>query len=108
MLDGRHPSFRRESAMRTTRTRAGWLGLVVVLLGGCTTPRPYPPLVVPASARLVEVRRTGEDGKAGQGILPVSYAPRNLLALSGGGMNGAYTAGLLAGWTASGQRPRFD
>jgi hypothetical protein len=29
------------------------------------------------------------------------------LALSGGGENGAFTAGLLAGWTASGKRPEF-
>jgi hypothetical protein len=29
------------------------------------------------------------------------------LALSGGGENGAFTAGLLAGWTASGERPEF-
>jgi predicted acylesterase/phospholipase RssA len=28
--------------------------------------------------------------------------------LSGGGMNGAYTAGVLKGWTASGNRPPFD
>ena len=29
------------------------------------------------------------------------------LALSGGGSNGAYGAGLLVGWTASGKRPEF-
>lgn len=32
----------------------------------------------------------------------------NLLALSGGGANGAFGAGLLAGWTQSGQRPDFQ
>jgi len=31
-----------------------------------------------------------------------------ILALSGGGANGAYGAGLLVGWTASGSRPQFD
>jgi hypothetical protein len=30
------------------------------------------------------------------------------LALSGGGSDGAFGAGLLAGWTASGKRPEFD
>jgi predicted patatin/cPLA2 family phospholipase len=32
----------------------------------------------------------------------------NFLALSGGGSDGAYGAGLLGGWTASGTRPEFD
>lgn len=31
----------------------------------------------------------------------------NYLAISGGGANGAFGAGLLAGWTASGTRPEF-
>jgi Patatin-like phospholipase len=34
---------------------------------------------------------------------PVSY-----LALSGGGADGAYGAGVLNGWTAAGTRPRFS
>jgi predicted acylesterase/phospholipase RssA len=34
--------------------------------------------------------------------------PANFLALSGGGDNGAYGAGLLTGWTAIGTRPEFD
>jgi hypothetical protein len=33
--------------------------------------------------------------------------PSNILALSGGGDNGAFGAGLLNGWTASGTRPEF-
>ena len=37
------------------------------------------------------------------GALP----PSNLLALSGGGDNGAFGAGLLNGWTQSGTRPEF-
>ena len=32
----------------------------------------------------------------------------NLLGLSGGGENGAYGAGVLAGWSDSGKRPEFD
>lgn len=39
----------------------------------------------------------------GVGPLP----PANYLAISGGGENGAFGAGLLVGWTASGTRPRF-
>ena len=33
--------------------------------------------------------------------------PHSYLAISGGGANGAFGAGLLAGWTASGTRPEF-
>jgi len=33
--------------------------------------------------------------------------PHNYLAISGGGANGAFGAGLLVGWTASGERPEF-
>jgi len=38
-----------------------------------------------------------------QGPLP----PANFLAISGGGENGAFGAGLLVGWTAAGTRPMF-
>ncbi|PZO08106.1 MAG: patatin [Alphaproteobacteria bacterium] len=34
--------------------------------------------------------------------------PLSILALSGGGANGAYGAGLLVGWTERGDRPVFD
>lgn len=34
--------------------------------------------------------------------------PMTLLAISGGGSNGAFTSGLLNGWTAAGTRPRND
>ena len=33
---------------------------------------------------------------------------KNVLCLSGGGAYGAFTAGVLVGWTASGKRPEFD
>jgi hypothetical protein len=34
--------------------------------------------------------------------------PHNYLAISGGGANGAFGAGLLVGWTATGTRPEFS
>lgn len=34
--------------------------------------------------------------------------PHNYLAISGGGANGAFGAGLLVGWTEAGDRPIFD
>ena len=41
-------------------------------------------------------------------MFPGVYGKRHAyLALSGGGENGAYGAGLLTGWTASGKRPEF-
>ncbi|MEJ5275100.1 MAG: patatin-like phospholipase family protein [Thermogemmata sp.] len=45
---------------------------------------------------------TGEAPKRAAG------RPLNILVLSGGGKYGAFTAGVLVGWTASGQRPVFD
>lgn len=35
------------------------------------------------------------------------YKPIDYLAISGGGANGAFGAGLLVGWTAAGNRPDF-
>lgn len=39
--------------------------------------------------------------------LPDNSAPTYFLALSGGGANGAFGAGLLCGWTLEGSRPEF-
>jgi predicted patatin/cPLA2 family phospholipase len=36
------------------------------------------------------------------------YQPHNYLAISGGGANGAFGAGLLVGWTKAGDRPSFN
>ncbi|MBT8496113.1 MAG: patatin-like phospholipase family protein, partial [Deltaproteobacteria bacterium] len=33
--------------------------------------------------------------------------PHTYLAISGGGENGAFAAGMLSGWTAAGNRPEF-
>lgn len=42
-----------------------------------------------------------------KGIKPEKAPPANFLAISGGGDDGAYGAGLLIGWTARGDRPEF-
>jgi hypothetical protein len=39
---------------------------------------------------------------------PAPGQPHRILALSGGGAYGAYTVGVLNGWTRSGDRPEFD
>jgi predicted patatin/cPLA2 family phospholipase len=49
-----------------------------------------------------EQKWLASQGRA-QGDLPTAY----FLAISGGGDNGAYGAGLLKGWTAAGNRPEF-
>jgi len=36
------------------------------------------------------------------------WRQKNILCLSGGGSFGAYTAGVICGWTAKGNRPTFD
>ncbi len=40
--------------------------------------------------------------------IPGLRPPQHILALSSGGVYGAYTAGVLGGWTGSGTRPEFD
>ncbi|MFM8273803.1 MAG: patatin-like phospholipase family protein, partial [Gemmata sp.] len=39
---------------------------------------------------------------------PVPLPKKNILLVTGGGSYGAYPAGVLAGWTATGTRPEFD
>ena len=39
---------------------------------------------------------------------PLDLPPLELLAISGGGENGAFGAGLLCGWTEQGTRPEFE
>lgn len=45
--------------------------------------------------------------RAAAGIKPENAPPTAFLAISGGGDDGAYGAGLLVGWTARGDRPQF-
>jgi predicted acylesterase/phospholipase RssA len=113
------------------RLRVGFLVLAVlpllVMLFGCGDRRTSPPL--PAGLEN-EVRVPGfsEDIRAWADQPSKSFArsavasvqeeravygddvlknPAALLALSGGGDNGAFGAGVLCGWTQHGDRPRF-
>jgi predicted acylesterase/phospholipase RssA len=104
--------------MRTLRSLSqGSLCLItaILVLGACSTlPRiPYAP-TDEASSRVLDLsglrRYTDDpastfvkdtDGRFGPG--PLTY-----LALSGGGADGAYGAGVLNGWTSTGTRPRFS
>lgn len=64
-------------------------------------PDPYPDPEV-ALAQGLEVVRQGQPAPV------VPGRPLKVLAVSGGGKFGAYTAGVLCGWTAHGDRPQFD
>lgn len=61
------------------------------------------PFVKVATTDLARERETLEQ----QGLPVDPMPPMTFLAISGGGDNGAFGAGVLAGWTASGQRPTF-
>lgn len=65
-------------------------------------PDEMPELLKDAQDSLVAELRARADGGV-TGPLP----PVNFLAVSGGGDDGAYGAGMLNGWTAAGTRPEF-
>lgn len=67
---------------------------------------PAPDPAPDADATLV----AGLDAALVRGVPPpvVDARPVNVLVLSGGGKFGAYTAGILTGWTDAGTRPAFD
>ncbi|MEA3303467.1 MAG: patatin-like phospholipase family protein [Pseudomonadota bacterium] len=50
---------------------------------------------------------TMSQAEARQNFSGIYAKPHNYLAISGGGANGAFGAGLLAGWSAAGTRPQF-
>jgi hypothetical protein len=61
------------------------------------------PAAMSAEQALALDREAKALGVPRGGVLPTAY----LLSLSGGGDNGAFGAGLLAGWTKHGDRPKF-
>jgi predicted acylesterase/phospholipase RssA len=84
------------------------------ILAGCSSlPRPSYTASDAASSRVLDLnelrRYADEPGSTFLGT-NVSYraGPLSYLALSGGGADGAYGAGVLNGWTAAGTRPEFS
>ncbi|MEN6449598.1 MAG: patatin-like phospholipase family protein [Thermoguttaceae bacterium] len=92
-----------------SRCDTRWIAIAAVLLSGCAATRQYPaPPILPPTA-IVEIGKPADNGPYDASQTRVAAAkPRNVLVLSGGGANGAYVAGVLKGWTASGTRPQFD
>ncbi|WP_395943686.1 patatin-like phospholipase family protein [Brevundimonas sp.] len=93
---------------------AGVMALSVAACG--TLDRPTGPLriadgsLVPAQDPRIRANDAARLGAFTQEIggRLANGRPFNMLALSGGGANGAYGAGLLVGWTERGDRPSFD
>ena len=56
----------------------------------------------------LELLRTSTDADLRRSFSGIYGKPHEYLAISGGGANGAFGAGLLVGWTATGERPEFD
>lgn len=97
------------------------LGLMLLIANGCAVPRILPPPDLPhphgvdcyvAAARVdlpVGLANLIENPLSSAIPERGSTAPaRNILVLSGGGRDGAYSAGVLTGWSATGSRPSFD
>lgn len=91
-----------------------------VALGGCAATLAYTPVPEFSVSRAEvtgysNIRAWGDSSDEVINRMMPAWASqggktqsRTFLALSGGGSDGAYAAGLLVGWTASGQRPAFD
>ncbi len=60
------------------------------------------------SAKVAVSRGDGTPLAVPRDVAPVAAQNRQVLLLSGGGSHGAFGAGVLVGWTESGQRPQFD
>ena len=50
----------------------------------------------------------GEFRRRGETVYPPGTPPYRILALSGGGVYGAFGVGVINGWSAAGTRPEFD
>jgi predicted acylesterase/phospholipase RssA len=110
--------------LRKLRTAGSVLGLAVALgASGCSSIERLPAVTVAQEAQAsvgeirdarVYVRETERIAAIAQQAYlrraktKAASAPRYFLALSGGGDDGAFGAGLLVGWSARGNRPSFD
>ncbi len=91
----------------TIDSRRWAAALLLVVTSGCTTFRGPPPPAPASGIRRVEVSGAGIPMPAE--VVTVSTGrPKHVLAISGGGMYGAFPAGFLKGWTEAGDRPTFD
>lgn len=94
------PTLRRNPPPKTLHAMAELPGFARVRYWGDAVPEQSKALI----ARYIDRFRSRHANRIRAGG-PVF---ENLLALSGGGDDGAFGAGLLVGWTKHGSRPRFD
>jgi hypothetical protein len=90
---------RRPAVPKELSDRATVLNMPAVRTWGNAFNEPFKAELIRAAKLELDVRR--EAGQSGP--LPTAY----FLAISGGGADGAYGAGMLCGWTAAGNRPEF-
>jgi patatin-like phospholipase len=101
-------------------TRALLPGAILLLAAaigvGCraTDCPEHPPSPIPSLARALSPHEPPKVIPAGVTLASLAVPdaemrpPRHVLALSSGGLYGAYSSGFLAGWSDSGTRPEFD
>lgn len=97
--------------MAIVRAKLGLL-LLLAVLAGCKSapPRSCVPSRFGPAQEWTDLNATSSTGLGPHSAqrVPTAESPRNILALTGGGMYGAFTAGVLNGWTETGTRPTFD
>jgi Patatin-like phospholipase len=90
------------------------MGVILILAGCSSLPRTPYTAADAASSRMLDLKdlRSYTDEPAAKfdkkRRLNIRTAPLSYLALSGGGADGAYGAGVLNGWTEAGTRPQFS
>jgi predicted acylesterase/phospholipase RssA len=89
-----------------------FLAAMFILVGCSSLPRTAYTASDAASSTVLDLselrRYADEPASAFKADVNSRAAPLSYLALSGGGADGAYGAGVLNGWTAAGTRPRFS
>ncbi|VAW00469.1 hypothetical protein MNBD_ALPHA08-2094 [hydrothermal vent metagenome] len=84
--------------------------LMGLLLAACTSTRPLERADLRALTPVHAVTLFDENNQpvSVEGDSQVDSENLDILAISGGGSNGSYGAGVMYGWTKSGTRPNFD
>ena len=73
-----------------------------------TLPNGHDPLNPERLSPIYDLAGTGAEGNFARHLERLKGRPLNVLSISGGGQNGAFGAGFLAGWSEAGHRPSFD